>query len=389
MKILQVFSSCKFNGGASFSMTSLACKLNSRNDCDIIAIIPYSYSSKNEVKSRLLAGGVRVYSAPVPWWVVPNQSIIKSTKRQVVKRVVFWIQRLFNPVLELWVRRIIRQNDIDIVHICDGVVSLGAKAALIEKKPLVWHIREFVQEDHGWRFVNEKKARNLLSKSSKIIAVSDAVKAKFSSIINSPFSVVYNGVTIDDLSHERHANIDSSISFIMMGAVTEAKGALIAVEAIRLLRDEGITNIKLNLYGNHSSEYADKVATYIMDNNLENYVTINGFTNDINSVYRNSDALLMCSRCEAFGRVTAEAICRGLTVIGSASGGTTELLNKYGGILAKPNCADDFARAIKQFIMNRDYYSKKAGKMSKVASNDFSLDTYASNVYSIYSGLNQ
>ena len=306
-----------------------------------------------------------------------------------MKRAVFWIQRLFDPVLELWVRRIIRQNDIDIVHICDGVVSLGAKAALVEKKPLVWHIREFVQEDHGWKFVNEGKAYSLLSKSSQIIAVSDAIKAKFSSFINSPFSVVYNGVTIDDLSRGRHIDSKSSVSFIMMGAVTEAKGALIAVKAIRILRDEGITNIRLDLYGNHSSEYAGRVEAYIIDNKLEDYVSINGFTNDINAVYRNSDALLMCSRCEAFGRVTAEAICRGLTVIGSASGGTTELVNKYGGILAKPNCAEDFARAIKQFILNREYYSKIAGEMSRMASRDFSLETYASHVYSIYSELDQ
>ena len=43
--------------------------------------------------------------------------------------------------------------------------------------------------------------------------------------------------------------------------------------------------------------------------------------------------MLVCSKAEAFGRVTAEAMAAGCPVVGRASGGTLELMEQKTGLL--------------------------------------------------------
>jgi glycosyltransferase involved in cell wall biosynthesis len=60
-----------------------------------------------------------------------------------------------------------------------------------------------------------------------------------------------------------------------------------------------------------------------------------------------SNAVLMCSEGEAFGRVTVEALKSGRPVIGTRDGGTIELVHDgCDGILVAPGDADALAHAV-------------------------------------------
>jgi glycosyltransferase involved in cell wall biosynthesis len=74
-----------------------------------------------------------------------------------------------------------------------------------------------------------------------------------------------------------------------------------------------------------------------------------------------SDALLMCSRNEAFGMVTVEALQAGLPVIGYKLGGTAEILgaDPPSGTLVDPTPAA-MARAICLFAANRQALTEAA-----------------------------
>ena len=58
--------------------------------------------------------------------------------------------------------------------------------------------------------------------------------------------------------------------------------------------------------------------------------------------------VLMCSRSEAFGRVTVEALKSGRPVVGTRSGGTTELISEgVNGLLFAPGDAEGLANALR------------------------------------------
>ncbi len=60
----------------------------------------------------------------------------------------------------------------------------------------------------------------------------------------------------------------------------------------------------------------------------------------------------MCSRMEAFGRVTVEALKAGLPVIGSNSGGTTEIIeNNTNGVIFKYNNTNSLTNAIEKILL--------------------------------------
>ena len=81
---------------------------------------------------------------------------------------------------------------------------------------------------------------------------------------------------------------------MIIGRVTESKGQLIAVQAVRLLRDKGI-GVKLDIYGSVDDEaYIKKIRKFISDNDLKNSVKIKGFTADMDKRLSEYDILCTC-----------------------------------------------------------------------------------------------
>jgi glycosyltransferase involved in cell wall biosynthesis len=61
----------------------------------------------------------------------------------------------------------------------------------------------------------------------------------------------------------------------------------------------------------------------------------------------------MCSRCEAFGRVTVEAMKLGLAVVGSNTGGTLDIVqHDVNGLLYEAGDVQDLARKIAEIILD-------------------------------------
>jgi glycosyltransferase involved in cell wall biosynthesis len=84
---------------------------------------------------------------------------------------------------------------------------------------------------------------------------------------------------------------------------------------------------------------------------------------------RDADVLLMCSKCEAFGRVTVEAMLFGKPVIGARSCGTIELVSDgFNGYLYEPTDYEDLAEKIRYLYHNRDV-AKKMGENGRLWAN--------------------
>ncbi len=94
-----------------------------------------------------------------------------------------------------------------------------------------------------------------------------------------------------------------------------------------------------------------EVKEYLQSSELAEYVVFCGLVNDMLTLRKKCDVEIVASRAEAFGRVTVEAMRASNPVIGSATGGTIELIQDgVTGFLYEHKDDAALAECMKRFI---------------------------------------
>jgi glycosyltransferase involved in cell wall biosynthesis len=139
----------------------------------------------------------------------------------------------------------------------------------------------------------------------------------------------------------------------------------------------------LSIVGSGNDEYVKSIKRLVFEKGLENNVKLLGYMDNPLHVMAESDAFLMCSRNEAFGRVTLEAMSIGCPVVGACSGGTEELLElgKY-GLLYKPGDCDDLGKKILDLLSNKNS-REEYSRISKKKALDFSSNSVIDGVVNV------
>lgn len=97
------------------------------------------------------------------------------------------------------------------------------------------------------------------------------------------------------------------------------------------------------------SSYTDLCEQYIVNNELQEYVAIKGFSQNMEGVYRESDVLISGSICESYPNVISEALSHGLVVISTPVAGVPEVIkDRENGYLSKGYKAEDLAECIRE-----------------------------------------
>ena len=142
----------------------------------------------------------------------------------------------------------------------------------------------------------------------------------------------------------------------------ENKGARDAVQAVKILKDKKICSIELSIVGMTSTDYGRELKQYVRAYSLEQEVKFIPFVKDLSALRAKNDISLTCSRCEALGRVTIEAMLSGMCAVGADTGGTMELIGERGqyGYLYPCGHAEALACVLEQIYQNRDEAYRKA-----------------------------
>ncbi len=92
----------------------------------------------------------------------------------------------------------------------------------------------------------------------------------------------------------------------------------------------------------------------------------------------------MCSRMEAFGRVTIEAMKMGTPVIGARSGGTPEVIREgLTGLLYTPGDVKELADKIQQLCENRQTARQMGEQARRWAMASFTQERHGAEVLAI------
>jgi glycosyltransferase involved in cell wall biosynthesis len=153
-----------------------------------------------------------------------------------------------------------------------------------------------------------------------------------------------------------------------------------AVEALRLLVERGV-DARLVIAGDGRDK---ELRSRIDALGLQDKVVLAGFVRDPFPLFHAADAFLMCSRNEAMGRVTVEAMACALPVIGHASGGTVEILRDGMDGLLYPGGADALAERMQRLASDKALAVTLGREAARSAAERFNVERYASEVLGVY-----
>jgi glycosyltransferase involved in cell wall biosynthesis len=163
---------------------------------------------------------------------------------------------------------------------------------------------------------------------------------------------------------------------VLVGALIDGKGHEDAILALALLRQKGI-KAELLLAGDGSTAHQSHLQKIVRLHGLVRDVHFVGHVADPRRLMASADVILVCSRSEAFGRVTIEGMLSGTPVIGARAGATAELIvHGHNGLLYRPGDARDLAAEISYLFENPRIAVELANEAREWASVFFTRDRY-------------
>ena len=265
-----------------------------------------------------------------------------------------------------FIRRAVAGRRVLLVYSNSIAVLAGALWARLHNTPHVWHVREIVRAPRllargfpallrglgGWCICNSGATRDWLTATQPALATRS--------------TVVWNG--LEDGSHDsaqlassgttwRHGlGIgDDELVVTLVGRINRWKGQRVLVEAVGLLRAQGVRNLRCVLVGDVAEgqhSHREALQAQVAAAGLQQQVLIPGFNADVAPVWAGSDvAVVPSEEPEPFGRVAIEAMAHSLPVVGTAHGGLLEIVEPgVTGLLVPPSDAPALASALYQLL---------------------------------------
>jgi glycosyltransferase involved in cell wall biosynthesis len=249
-----------------------------------------------------------------------------------------------------------------------------------------WRIRKFYSFIHMQAFV----ARRL----DRIITVSQSSAKDTRLLFKVPadkLTVVYNG--IDTKIYSMNEETSQSRDGLIMVANTDdrKKGVFYLLQALRLLREDGMKLTIVDDAERHSSyvedvgslpSYGSKLVTKL---NLDGMVRFTGrlTREELAQHYSAAKIAVVPSLYEGFGLPAAEAMACGTPVIATTGGALPEVVGDA-GMLVPPANADALAAAIKQLLNDKQAQQRMSEAARKRVKEKFNWEQAARKTLDVY-----
>ena len=366
--------------GATLSMIALAKSLKDTKKYNPVIIIP----SDGEIVKNLKENELKYYIVKSYPWVV---KISNNIKDKILTGIKYYIKSFLNIFAIRKIEKIIIDEEIDLIHINSIYSYVGAMAAIKRNTKIVWHIREFLEEDQNAKLYHKEKSLKLIDKSTAIITISKSVYDKYSKLLNNNnIYMIYNGIDVTKYYNSNKEIFNNEqINLVMAGTIQAGKGQKELIKALYLLKKENVNNFYLTLLGYATPQNEKELIELIEKLELKNNVKYIGFNKNVNQFLDNADISFTCSKSEAYGRTTVEAMLCGCLVIGSDTAGTAELINNMStGLLYKSGNEEDLKEKIKYAILNKDESKKMAQNGKEYAKENYTSEKNMNNIKKVY-----
>ncbi|ALE72514.1 hypothetical protein AD006_11870 [Pseudonocardia sp. EC080610-09] len=305
--------------GAERTLVALASAAVRCGD-QVTVSIPRKGPIERLIRDRL--PGAEVIVQPCQWWMGVRHRTFTGALRtlQSLAQLVPWLMLL-------------RRTRPDAVVIGSTVTPAPLLAAVLAGTPRSIILGESIRSNPTLRSPIPKAliVRALDAWSDVSIAVSEYAASQY----RRPTLIEYPPIEIPETVSEVRDEPPHMLVAVLLGTLSTEKGQFDLVEAARRIVASGAP-VRIELYGDAAPDDLARLHDMIWDADVESVLRYRGASSNPIGVLAGADVSLVCSRNEAYGRVTIESVLVGTPVVGYDLGGTREILRDGGGILIEP-----------------------------------------------------
>lgn len=331
---------------------------------DIQTLVLFPKENSEDFKESLVKDNVSFLQIPLHRLTKERKSLIKYI-------ITFW-KEVFD------IKRIIKSENIDIVHANGAWQIKGIIAAGLSKVPSVWHMNDSYQPGPVEKLFTlfSGKANFYIYAASKTKKYYQSVSPK---IQKHPYALIQAPVDTNKFVPGQKTNsLDGDgVKLISVGYVNANKGFETLLHAMGELKDSN-TKYQLYIVGtifDSQQSYYQKLLDVVNKYDLSN-VHFMGYRSDVSDLLHAADIYVCSSDFEASPIAVWEALSSGIPVVSTDVGDVKEIFNMHecGSVVPTQN-PSLLAEAIEKLAVNnemQDLYSQNGRKTAELI---FSLDS--------------
>lgn len=193
----------------------------------------------------------------------------------------------------------------------------------------------------------------------KVIAVSqrDAHDLCSMFFVRSKVTTIYPGIVFDG-AWERTRQKTREVHILTVAELHPNKGYIYGLQAVQKLVSKGLP-VRYTIFG--EGDDRNKIEQFILDNELQDVVTLRGYSAELHKEWCNYDLFLLPSVKEGLPYTLIEAGKAMMPVVASITGGIPEIIrHESTGLLVRPKDSEQLAREIERLVIDR-HLAKKLG----------------------------
>ncbi len=220
-----------------------------------------------------------------------------------------------------------------------------------------------------------------LAKAAAVIAVSSALAFEIENKTGIHPQIIPNLIDTDFYHPQPQPNPNQRFTFFALSALTEAKGILDLLQAVKILHAER-SQLVIKLAG--SGPLQGKLRKLIRTNKLGDNLQLLGQLSPRQALaqYQSCDCFIMPSRLESFSMVLLEAMACGKPLIATACGGPGDIVSSSLGMLVPPANPQALAQAMQSMAHNYTHYS--ADKIREHCLRHYSPGVVCTRLHNLY-----
>lgn len=314
-----------------------------------------------------------------------NSPLKKYLEKENINIIVLNYNNNYNPMNLFSIVKYMKQYDIIHSHIFPANYWTSLAKLFLRDKVIITteHNTHNKRRNHK---IFRPIEKFIYSRYNKIIAISNMTKVNLLNWLelsknNTKFIVIDNAIDLTkfDKAKPYDKNVFfENISFIltMVGSFTPQKDQETIIRALTLLPK----NVKLLLVGDGKKR--ESILNLIKSTGVQDRVKLLGTREDVPSIMKTSDIIIVSSNWEGFGLVAVEGMAANKPVIASDVDGLKEVVEGFGLLFIKGD-EKDLANKIDKLMCDSEYYTKVSEKCYEHSKN-FSIEKLVKHYTKVY-----